>query len=318
MRLGLLALLPLATPAVAGGISLSSPIDCNLNGPCFIQQYVDHDPSSKASDFTCSSLSYDGHKGTDFALPTYDMITQGIDVLASASGTVAGIRDGMQDVRYSSERDAEINGRECGNGVLLRHTDGWETQYCHLRKGSITVSKGQKVTTGDILGQVGMSGRAEFPHLHLSVRHEGKVIDPFDPDGTITCGETEKDTLWSQPPTYRAGGIITVGTSDAIPEFSDIRANRVSIPNASSDAFVIYAFLFGTQKSDVVRLSLFGPNGEIIEQDTLMKRHQAQSFRAAGKKLNGGKWPSGRYTGTAWLLRDDVVIDRHSVSLTLP
>lgn len=318
MRFGLLALLSLAAPAAAGDLSLSSPIDCDLNGPCYIQQYVDHDPSPQASDFTCSSLSYDGHKGTDFALPTYDMIAEGVGVFASASGTVTGIRDGMEDARYSSDRDAEVKGRECGNGVVLRHADGWETQYCHMRKGSISVSKGQQVTTGDILGQVGMSGRAEFPHVHLSVRHDGKVVDPFDPDGTITCGKIETDTMWSQEPGYRAGGIVTIGTSAAIPEFSDIRANTVTVPDAQSPALVMYAFLFGTQKGDIIRLSLIGPDGEIVKRDTLMKRNQAQSFRAAGKKLKSSRWPAGLYTGEATLLRDDVIIDTQSLSLTLP
>jgi hypothetical protein len=318
MRFGLLTLLSLAAPVAAGDLSLSSPIDCDLNGPCYIQQYVDHDPSDKASDFTCSGLSYDGHKGTDFALPTYDMIAEGVDVLASASGTVAGIRDGMEDARYSSDREADIQGRECGNGVVLRHADGWETQYCHMRKGSISVEKGQQINIGDILGQVGMSGRAEFPHVHLSVRHDGQVIDPFDPDGAITCGDTQTDTLWSQDPIYRAGGIVTIGTSAAIPEFSDIRANTVPPADAQSSAMVLYAFLFGTQKGDVIRLSLIGPEGKIVKRDTLLKRTQAQSFRAAGKKLKSARWPAGLYSGEATLLRNDVIIDTQSLSLTLP
>lgn len=318
MRFGLLALLSLAVPATAGDLSLSSPIDCDLNGPCYIQQYVDHDPTKDASDFTCSGLSYDGHKGTDFALPTYDMINHGVDVLASAAGIVAGVRDGMDDARYTSERDADINGRECGNGVVLRHEDSWETQYCHMRKGSVTVSKGQQVTAGDVLGQVGMSGRAEFPHVHLSVRQNGKVVDPFDPDGTITCGETETDTLWSQTPDYRAGGIVQVGTSAVIPEFSDIRANTVAAPGPQSDALVMYVFLFGTRKGDVIRMSLVGPDGIIVERDTLLKRNHAQSFRAVGKKLTSTRWPAGLYTGKATLLRDGEIIDTQGLSLTLP
>ena len=170
MRLGLLTLLSLAVPATAGEFSLISPINCDLNGPCYIQQYVDHDASQNASDFTCSGLSYDGHKGTDFALATYDMIAQGVNVLASATGTVAGLRDGMEDVQFTAETALGIDGRECGNGVVLRHENGWETQYCHLRKGSIAVTEGQEVTAGEVLGQVGMSGRAAFPHVHLSVQ----------------------------------------------------------------------------------------------------------------------------------------------------
>jgi murein DD-endopeptidase MepM/ murein hydrolase activator NlpD len=36
--------------------------------------------------------------------------------------------------------------REYGNGVVIRHIDGFETQYCHLAKGSITVKSGDLVT----------------------------------------------------------------------------------------------------------------------------------------------------------------------------
>lgn len=318
MRAAFLAFMSLAVPATAGDFSLSNPIDCDLDGPCFIQQYVDHDPSGVASDFTCSGLSYDGHKGTDFALPTYDMIAQGVDVLAAADGVVTGLRDGMADARYSAARAEDIKGRECGNGLVLRHADGWETQYCHLRRGSVAVREGQRINAGDVVGQVGMSGRAEFPHLHLSVRKDGAVVDPFDPDGKITCGVTDQDTLWGDVPAYRAGGIVSIGTAANVPEFSDIRANSVPAPTETSDALVIYAFLFGTRQGDVIRLSLDGPNGEVIARDLLLKKDQAQSFRAIGKKLRAARWPAGDFNGTATLLRGDAIIDSQSITLTLP
>jgi hypothetical protein len=317
MRIGLLILLSLAVPATAGDFSLVSPIDCDLNGPCYIQQYVDHDASENASDFNCSGLSYDGHKGTDFALPTYDMIANGVNVVASAAGTIGGLRDGMDDIRYTGDSTDDIAGRECGNGVVIRHGGGWETQYCHLRKGSITVDSGQTVQAGEILGQVGMSGRAAFPHVHLSVRRDGAVVDPFDPDGTIVCGEPETDTLWSELPAYRPGGILTVGTAAAIPEFEDIRANTVVGPDGQSDALVIYAFLFGTREGDVVELSLSGPDGTVIERDIEIDRTQAQSFRAIGKKRRDEAWTVGTYTGVAVLSRSGDPIDRQETILTL-
>ena len=318
MRIGLLTLLSLAVPATAGELSLIAPIDCDLNGPCYIQQYVDHDPTGEWSDFNCSGLSYDGHKGTDFALPTHDMIEQGVDVLASAAGTVRGTRDGIEDIPYSCANAAQTEGRECGNGVVLVHEGGWETQYCHLRNGSISVERGQQVSAGDVIGQVGMSGHAEFPHVHLSVRRDGKVIDPFDPDDVITCGEVETDTLWSDLPPYRAGGIISIGAAAGIPDFTTIRANTVPLPNASSDVLVIYAYLFGTRKSDVIHLALNGPEGSVITRDVLLKKPQAQSFRAIGKKLRTDRWPSGAYTGTAELRRAGEVVERQEFTLSIP
>ena len=82
---------------------------------------------------------------------------------------------------------------------VIRHGDGWETQYCHMRRGSITVLPGDRVAMGQVLGQVGMSGESEFPHLELSLRENGAVVDPFDPDGAITCGVSD-ETLWTVPP----------------------------------------------------------------------------------------------------------------------
>lgn len=311
------AALLLAVPATAGALTLSSPIDCDLSGPCYIQQYVDHDPTQGATDFTCSDLTYDGHKGTDFALPTYDMIADGIDVLASAPGTVTGLRDGMPDIRYTAETAATSEGRECGNGVVIRHEGGWETQYCHLREGSITVSTGQSVQAGDPLGEVGMSGRAAFPHVHLSVRRDGAVVDPFDPDGTITCGAPSETTLWSDPMPYVAGGILDLGTAAAVPDFETVRAGTVPPVQPRSDAMVIYGFLFGTQSGDILRMALTGPEGEVIANDMELDRTQAQAFRAIGKRLRAARWPAGDYTGTATLMRAGAVIDSHQIAFTL-
>ena len=212
----------------------------------------------------------------------------------------------------------QSEGRECGNGVVLRHANGWETQYCHLRQGSITVTRGQQMEAGDVLGEVGMSGRAAFAHLHLSVRRDGAVIDPFDPDGSITCGTPDPVTLWTDPIPYRPGGIISMGTSAAVPEFDAIRAGTVPPATADGDAIVIYAFLFGTQAGDTLRLALNGPDGEVAARDITLDRTQAQSFRAIGKKLRSPRWPAGSYTGTATLLRAGTSVDAEEITLTLP
>ena len=105
--------LPFANSVLAEGFSVSSPIDCDLVSDCYIQQYVDSDPSPQASDFACSSLSYDGHKGTDFALPNRARINDNVRVLASAAGKVKSLRDGMVDSPYSDTTAT------CGGGKSL-------------------------------------------------------------------------------------------------------------------------------------------------------------------------------------------------------
>lgn len=305
-------LFPFATSAVAEGFLLGLPIDCDLDADrCYIQQYMDHDPGPGVADYRCEGLSYDGHKGTDFGLPSLRDMAEGVPVIASAPGTVAGLRDGMPDTGYTPETAAEIENRECGNGVVLRHDDGWETQYCHLRQGSIVVTRGQDVAKGDVLGLVGQSGRAAFPHVHLSVHKDGEKIDPFDPDGTQTCASSSSDrTLWATPPRYEPGGLIDIGFATTIPDYSAVKAGTADTDMLMADApaLVVFGFVFGVRKGDVLRLTLTGPSGTVITQDHRFDRKQAQSFRAIGKRRGAAHWPSGRYIGTARLLRDGSII----------
>jgi hypothetical protein len=298
---------------------LTSPIACDLGRDCFIQQYVDHDPTTGAFDYRCAPLSYDAHKGTDFGLATLKQMQAGVNVLASATGTVKGVRDGMADRTYSKDNSAEVAGRECGNGVVIDHGDGWETQYCHMKKGSLSVRTGEQVERGAVLGQVGNSGRAQFPHVHLSVRHDGATIDPFDPDGAITCGSPDTHTLWQDPPPYRPGGILDVGFSDTVPAYGDVKSGQANAPSlsATTPALVVYGFAFGGQKGDRFRIALTGPDGTIFDQSATLEKPQAQFFRAVGKRLKRDRWPGGTYTGTVTLIRQGRDIDSRSARMTL-
>ncbi len=314
---GFIAALSLAVPASAGEFSLITPIQCDLKNDCYIQQFVDHGPGSTVRDFNCGRLSYDGHKGTDFALPTLARMVQGMAVIASASGTVRGVRDGMPDTGFTETTAEDIEGRECGNGVVISHEAGWETQYCHLLNGSVAVKTGQSVTAGDFLGLVGMSGRAEFPHVHLSVRKNGQVIDPFDPQGRITCTAPVTDSLWAEPPPFRAAGIITLGISADMPDYKTVKAGTSPLPNISSPALVIFANIFGTRAGDRLDLSLSGPSGTIISQNIEMTRDQASSFRGIGRKSGGDAWQAGVYEGTATLRRNGNIVEKRSVQTDL-
>ena len=308
--------LPFASPVLAEGFLISPPLDCDLGTDCFIQQYVDSDPSSDAMDFTCAALSYDGHKGTDFALPSRARIADNIPVLASAAGRVTGMRDGMADSGYTSENAADIDGKECGNGVVLDHGNGWETQYCHLKQGSVSVTKGQEVALGDTIGFVGQSGKAAFPHVHLSVRKDGVVVDPFDPDGTTSCDAPGDSNLWAERPDYRAGGLISIGFADAVPAYDAIKqgeAATASLP-VDADALVIWGYMFGTRADDIVNLSITGPDGMVIADDVTLTKTQAQAFRAIGKR-GRVDWPAGTYTGTVTMIRGLQIISQRSTEI---
>lgn len=302
-------LLALASPA--GAFELAFPADCSLGQSCYIQQYVDHDPGPGAQDFSCGGLSYQDHDGTDIALPSVAAMAAGVNVLAAAAGTVKGARDGIADFAPI------VPGKECGNGVLVDHGDGWETQYCHMKQGSVAVQVGQTVTAGQVLGQIGQSGMAEFPHLHLSVRQNGQNLDPFAPDTLTTCG-AGTDDLWQTPIAYQPGGLLSVGLADAVPDYLAIKAGLASpdLP-ANAPALVVWAYLFGPRPGDAILFEIAGPEGRVIAERVVLEKAQALAFRAVGKRLKAAVWPVGRYQGEAVLLRDGVELGRDSIVITI-
>lgn len=301
----------LTATAPLQAFELSSPVACALGESCYLQQYVDHDPGPGARDTTCRSQSYDGHKGTDFAARDRSAMRAGIPVLAVAGGTVTGVRDGMADGAFNT--GGSVEGRECGNGVAIRHAQGWRTQYCHLREGSVSVREGQKVRAGETLGLIGMSGRADFPHLHLQLSQEGAPVDPFDATEMAEDCTVERNPLWSDESgiAYVPGGIIGAGMLGAVPDYAEIKARSPSTPSIdpTSETLVFWAHFHGIEAGDELSLRIVNPGGQILAQSThIMEKSRAREMRYTGKRRRASRWPAGRYRATATLSRGGSVI----------
>jgi murein DD-endopeptidase MepM/ murein hydrolase activator NlpD len=95
------------------------------------------------------------HWGMDFSAPT------GTDIFATGDGRVQSV----------------VNSRSgYGRHVVIDHGYGYQTLYAHMSKTD--VKRGQKVKRGDIIGQVGNTGKSSGPHLHYEVIKDGKKINP--------------------------------------------------------------------------------------------------------------------------------------------
>ena len=64
-----------------------------------------------------------------------------------------------------------------GKTVIIDHGLGVFSLYCHFSK--IIVKRGKMVAKGDIIGEIGSTGRVTGPHLHWGVKIRGKRVDPF-------------------------------------------------------------------------------------------------------------------------------------------
>jgi lipoprotein NlpD len=93
----------------------------------------------------------------------------GIDISAPEGAPVRAAQEG--EVIYSDHL------RGYGNTVILRHDGGLVTVYSHNRVN--LVRSGQRVSQGDIIAEVGRSGRVSGPHLHFEVRKENIAKDPL-------------------------------------------------------------------------------------------------------------------------------------------
>ncbi|MBN2815370.1 MAG: peptidoglycan DD-metalloendopeptidase family protein [Campylobacterales bacterium] len=97
------------------------------------------------------------HLGIDYAA------RRGTPIVAAGSGTV------IYAARLGSY----------GNLIKIRHADGYETRYAHLKSFRQGIRSGKRVKKGQTIGYVGTTGRSTGPHLHFELRKHGNPINPL-------------------------------------------------------------------------------------------------------------------------------------------
>ena len=131
-------------------------------------------PLPTTSGFSCSSpFGYRIHpiegKGEDHS---------GLDLAVAGGTDVLAAKDGVVVARLISVTGSTPS---TGNMVRIRHDDGTMTDYYHMQYHSITVSVGERVTAGQVIGKVGATGAATGNHLHFTIYDaNGNLVDPYN------------------------------------------------------------------------------------------------------------------------------------------
>jgi len=123
------------------GIELAAPVDGPRSSSFGKRRFFNDQPRAP-------------HKGMDISA------AQGVAITAPRAGVVTATGEYFFN----------------GNTVLLDHGQGYVTMYCHLSR--IAVEEGQEVDTGELLGEVGATGRVTGPHLHFGTYLNGTAVDP--------------------------------------------------------------------------------------------------------------------------------------------
>lgn len=104
-----------------------------------------------------------------------DIVNKGYtlgNIVAHTEGQVVEVRNNCTGF--------EPNG-SYGNYVKIKHDNGYYTLYAHMAYNTVKVSKGQRVSKGQLLGYMGATGTAYGGHLHFEVRNENNIrINPTE------------------------------------------------------------------------------------------------------------------------------------------
>ncbi|MDR3546918.1 MAG: peptidoglycan DD-metalloendopeptidase family protein [Candidatus Pacebacteria bacterium] len=141
---------PFSASVMNGCVSLQSA----LGNPYCITQYFGNTPFATANPSIYKGSN--GHDGLDIGVPIGTPVEAALAGTVLATGNTDLAHDGAGDQCYSF-----------GKWVMLEHSNGLNTMYAHL--SVISVSKGQTLNAGDVLGYSGMTGYATGPHLHFGV-----------------------------------------------------------------------------------------------------------------------------------------------------
>lgn len=281
------------------------PVACQIMGNCWITNHVDLDDRiGRVSDYMCSDKATDNNKSTHISLAGRAYITKTLPVLAAADGKVVEAINGYPDSSRPLQGESF-----CGNRVLIKHSDGWETSYCHMKMDSITVNQGDTVKAGQTIGLIGMSGQADWPRLSFALIRNGMVFDPFSGRTSIEGCSKDVQPLWAgdlNPPyepasVSNAGFIVGDITNTAILNGTaqNVTAMKKEVPRMS-----LWALMMNLRKDDIIKLAITTPDGRTLSEITETVNQDSLYYPIYLSKRRGGfLWDAGEYKGVVTITR---------------
>ncbi len=262
-----------------------------------VSAFVDHDSTSGVRDYNGGTRTYDGHRGTDYALwPfSWNKVDAGeVQVIAAAAGTI--VSKGNTDPTDHNPCDSG-NSSDNWNYVALTHTDGRITIYGHMRYNSLTSKAvGQAVAQGEYLGTAASSGNSTGPHMHFEVHNSNfsntDWIDPY------AGPNSQPGSLWTNQRPYKDSAINRLATHSSPPSTPDtcqptITNLRDSFTTPSNIYF--YAYYRDFQGALPTQFNIYKPNGDIFQTWSYTS---ATAFSSAWNYARVFSFPNGQPAGT--------------------
>lgn len=196
------------------------------------------------------------HQGTDFAM------SAGTDVKAVGDGVVQKVGTDPND--------------GLGIHVFITHTGTngrtMTSIYGHMIEGSVTVSEGQNVTKGQVIGQVGNTGHSTGPHLHLEFREgangqSGASLSMTEAGKMLSDGSNSDGSSWNNGSGSDSQGSSGYNISAANAAMDEAKGYQKTPPAATAAMAVLKGLYSGNQNSITASMKQIAANMGVSGSD---------------------------------------------------
>ena len=289
--------------------NFKAPIEGEYGKDFIIVNYIDWG-TNQITDFHKGTKTYAGHRGTDFTLSGFPQMDKGVFVNAVDTGVVTFIHDGEYDRNTEGNTNLGL-----GNYIAIKHPNKLYSYYGHLKKNSLLVKTGDKVSPGQHIASVGSSGNSTDPHLHFELWYDSLyLVEPF----AASCGAD--NSFWEQSIPYdTAFHVWESGLTDFIPSINNLKNRPIEKVkfNEQDSIIAFWTLQYGIKEGDSTKIEWLTPNGSLwFEYSYTYKKdwwyYYFYSYIFAPSSDIWGKWKYNYYYNDKLVLSGDFEVEKPS------